>query len=95
MSEVASAINHIGLTRLANRLGFRPSAVQKWRDAGRLPYTELSGLTNYAKTIEELSDGKYRADKLIAVTRAKWRAKPPKKRGGSTGHRRVESRANA
>jgi hypothetical protein len=82
MADVtASAIDHIGLTRLANRFGYRPSAVQKWRDQGRLPQSELAGLTQYAEAIEELSDGKYTAVQLIAETRLKWTANPPKKSG--------------
>lgn len=81
MSTVATAIDHIGLTNLANRLGYYPSAVQKWRDDERLPQTELSGLTNYASVIEELSLGRFKATKLIAETREKWTARPPRKTG--------------
>ena len=82
MSTVASAIDHIGLSRLAARFGFYPSAVQKWRDEKRLPQTELSGLTNYAKAIEELSEGQYKAKDLIAETRAAWKERITRVRPG-------------
>jgi hypothetical protein len=72
MSTVASAIDHIGLSRLAREFGYRPSAVQKWRDESRLPRSELAGLTHYASTIEELSAGKYLAIDMLAETRAAW-----------------------
>lgn len=74
-NAVTSAIEHIGLTPVARRFGYRPSAVQKWRDDGRLPKTDLAGLTNYAEVIEELCDGKYTAKELIDATRAAWLTK--------------------
>lgn len=79
-STVASAIDHIGLTKVGNRFGIRPSAVQKWRDNRRLPQTDLAGLTSYAEGIEELSAGKYSAEKLLAETREAWE-KTPLRRG--------------
>lgn len=72
MSTVTSAIAHIGLTPIARRLGFRPSAVQKWRDQGRLPRTDLAGLTNYAEVIAELSDGTVTKQQLLRDTRKAW-----------------------
>lgn len=87
MSTVTSAIELIGLTPLAKRAGLYPSAVQKWRDQGRLPRTELMGLTHYAGYIEELSQGKYRAADLIAETRAAWQRRAAK---GIRAGRRVD-----
>ena len=78
-STVASAIDHIGLTKVGNRFGIRPSAVQKWRDNRRLPQTDLSGLTKYAAGIEELSEGKYLALKLLEETREAWERSPPRR----------------
>lgn len=72
MSTVTSAISHIGLTPIANRYGIWPSGVQKWRDLGALPQTELSGLTDYASGIAELSEGKYTKDELLRDTRHYW-----------------------
>lgn len=74
-NSVTSAIKHIGLTPIAKRLGFFPSAIQKWRDDGRLPQSELSGLTNYADVIAELSDGRYSSQQLMDATRAAWVSK--------------------
>lgn len=87
MNYVASAIEHIGLTNLANRFGFYASAVQKWRDKGALPMTELSSLTNYAEIIEEMTGGTYKAKKLIDETRRFWIANPPR------GRKRAELKA--
>jgi hypothetical protein len=75
-NTVASAIDHIGLTKVGNRFGIRPSAAQKWRDNGRLPQSDLSGLTKYAAGIEELSEGKFTAERLLAETREAWERMP-------------------
>lgn len=55
MSRVTSAIEHIGTTKIARRVKLRPSAVQKWRDQGRLPRTDLIGHTHYARQIAALA----------------------------------------
>lgn len=73
---VASAIDHIGLTKLGNRFDVWPSAVQKWRDLGCLPESDLSGRTEYAKGIEEESGGKYTAEQLLEATREAWALRP-------------------
>lgn len=75
-NTVSSAIDHIGLTKVGNRFGIRPSAAQKWRDNGRLPQSDLSGLTEYAIGLEELSGGKFTAEKLLAETRQAWERMP-------------------
>jgi hypothetical protein len=46
--------------------------VHKWKHQGRLPRTELAGLTDYARALEELSGGKFLAIDLIAETRVAW-----------------------
>lgn len=74
-NPVTSAIEHIGLSALARKVGFFPSAVQKWRDDGRLPQSELAGLTNYAEVIAELSDGRFSAHQLREATREAWVSK--------------------
>lgn len=71
-NPVTSAIEHIGLSRLGRRLKYRPSAVQRWRDDGRLPQTDLAGLTNYAEIIAEMCDGKWTAEQLLDATREAW-----------------------
>lgn len=78
MSLVTSAIDHIGLKPIADRYGFRLSAVHKWKKQGRLPRTELAGLTQYAEGIEKLSAGKYSAADLLAETRAAWQRRTAK-----------------
>jgi hypothetical protein len=78
MSIVTSAIKRIGLSPIAKRLGYRPSAVQRWQDDGRLPKTDLAGLTNYAQVIAELSEGTEQPvtkEQLLRDTRTAWEAK--------------------
>lgn len=84
MSTVTSAIKLIGLSPIARLFGYRPSAVQKWRDDGRLPQSDLAGLTFYAAAIAALSsktETPVTADELLADTRAAWQAKPSIKSG--------------
>lgn len=79
-NPVTSAIEHIGLSAIAKRFGFYPSAVQSWRDDGRLPQSELAGLTNYADVIAEMSNGRWTADQLLDATREAWVRHQSKKR---------------
>lgn len=75
MNTVKSSIELIGLTKVARRIGCYPSAVQRWRDNGRLPQTELAGLTNYAAVIAEMSGdaGKpVTVQQLLDDTRSEW-----------------------
>ncbi|MGZ8954486.1 MAG: hypothetical protein ACXW0Q_07390 [Methylovulum sp.] len=39
-------------------------AVMKWRDKGRPPRTEYTGETNYAKLIEDATDGQVKSEDL-------------------------------
>lgn len=78
MSSVTSAIRLIGLTPIAKRFDCWPSAIQKWRDKGRLPKSELAGLTNYAEGIEELSQATAEPvtkEQLLRDTRTAWELK--------------------
>lgn len=93
MSLVTSAINHIGLKPIAEKYGFRLSAVHKWKDQGRLPRSDLAGLTTYAQGLEELSDGKFRATDLLAETRAAWQRRTAKAIQAKR-NRRPEARAS-
>jgi len=84
MSTVTTAIELIGLSKLAREFDYYPSAVQKWRDDGRLPRTDLAGLTRYAHVIAELSQQTSRpvtVEQLLEDTRAAWKARPAGKPG--------------
>lgn len=48
-----------------------PWAVNKWLRAGRLPRTEYTGETSYAKAFEIAVDGKVTAAALLELGRAK------------------------
>lgn len=77
MNTVTRSIELIGTTKVAQRVNLYPSAVQKWRDQGRLPRTELAGLTQYAREISLLSIETGEAvtvDQLLADTRSAWEA---------------------
>lgn len=78
MNTVTSSIELIGTTKVAQRVNLYPSAVQKWRDQGRLPRTELAGLTQYAREISLLSidaGSPVSVDQLLADTRTAWEAR--------------------
>ena len=77
MNTVTRSIELIGTTKVAQRVDLYPSAVQKWRDLGRLPRTELAGLTQYAREISLLSietGEPVTVDQLLADTRTAWEA---------------------
>jgi len=71
-----TAIGQLGLTRLARELEVTHQAVRKWEKAGRMPRTEWTGETNYARRIQKLTGG--------AVSRAQllkpWPAVPEEAR---------------
>jgi hypothetical protein len=57
LPPITRAIKIIGLTKLALELGVSYQAIRKWEAAGRLPRTEWTGETAYAKKIEAASKG--------------------------------------
>lgn len=78
------AVKAIGVRTVAKGTGVTRGAVYKWLDEGRLPQTELLGLTAYAVEIEKLSQSTktpVSASELIACSREAWLQKPPIKRG--------------
>lgn len=94
MSTVKTAISLIGLSAIARRFGYRPSAIQKWRDDGRLPRSDLAGLTFYARGIAELSaktEKPVTAEQLLTDTRLAWEAHTEAQ--SKAKRRRIEARA--
>lgn len=79
-NAVSTAIAHIGLKPVADAAGLWPSAISKWKQQGRLPRSELAGLTNYALMIETLSGGAFKREDLLACTRAAWSYTKPGRR---------------
>jgi len=56
---------------IAIACGVKKPAVSQWLKRGRLPYSELTGATNYAEIIAGLSGGKLtRADLLPPVEKS-------------------------
>lgn len=48
---ITKAIEVVGLGKLAGVCGVTYQAIRKWERAGRLPRTEWTGETNYARKI--------------------------------------------
>lgn len=57
MSFINLAIKSVGVAEVAKACGISPRAVYKWLNKGSLPKTEFYGGTQYAMTIEKLSQG--------------------------------------
>ena len=60
------AIEAVGLSPLAQGLKVTYQAVRKWQKAGRLPRTEWTGETQYATTIESLTNRRVTRCELLA-----------------------------
>lgn len=54
---------------VAEACGVSPRAVYKWLKTGRLPRTDYTGETSYAKTISDLSGGTVEANWLLNKTK--------------------------
>lgn len=52
---LTKAIEVVGLSELARGLGVTYQAIRKWEAAGRLPRTEWTGETDYARRIVQMS----------------------------------------
>lgn len=57
---------------IARQCGVNYKSVIKWEQAGRLPKTELLGITKYAPKIAALCGDDLTADDLIEWTAAGW-----------------------
>ncbi|MDC9607245.1 helix-turn-helix transcriptional regulator [Xenorhabdus griffiniae] len=71
MRSLEESIKNIGITEVARACGVSERAVYKWLKNGFLPKTEFFGKTNYAETIQQISDGKYQANDLLDISRKK------------------------
>jgi len=71
MHHLDEPIKSIGIPEVARACGVSERAVYKWLKNGFLPKTEFFGKTQYAETIERISDGKYQATELLDLSRRK------------------------
>ncbi|MBD2822923.1 DNA-binding protein [Xenorhabdus sp. 42] len=71
MRSLREPIKSIGITKVARACGISERAVYKWLKNGFLPKTEFFGKTNYAETIQKISDGKYQAEELLNISKKK------------------------
>jgi hypothetical protein len=71
MNSLKEAINLIegGVPKAADVCGVSVRAVYKWLDRNRLPRTEYTGETNYAKKLEAASNGAVSAKILLDFTK--------------------------
>lgn len=65
---IEDAIGIVGLQPLAEALGVSYQALRKWQRAGRMPRTEWTGETQYASTIERITQGQVTVSRLMG----KW-----------------------
>lgn len=72
MNPIDEAIEIVGWDPLAKALSVTKQAVRKWRNSERLPRTELTGETSYARTIQDATGGKVSAEALLEWTRLGW-----------------------
>lgn len=71
MNSLKEAINLIegGVPKAADICGVSVRAVYKWLDRNRLPRTEYTGETSYAKKLEAASNGAVSAKNLLNLTK--------------------------
>ncbi|MDR6295003.1 helix-turn-helix domain-containing protein [Pantoea dispersa] len=69
MSVINLAIKSLGVAEVAKACGISPRAVYKWLKKGSLPKTEFYGRTQYAMTIEKLSQGQFDSEKILEESR--------------------------
>lgn len=69
METLETAIKDVGVYKVAKACKISERAVYKWLKNGFLPKTEFFGKTQYAHTIEAISEGKYSADDLLDISK--------------------------
>lgn len=62
---IAKVIERAGLSETAKALEVTYQAIRKWEAAGRLPRTEWTGETQYAKKLAALAGGDVTVDELL------------------------------
>lgn len=81
---ISKAIKIVGLSKLAAACGIRYQSLQKWEAKGRLPRTDWTGETDYARRIEEATKGAVTRDELLNFKRSE-------EPGGAKPHRDTEA----
>jgi DNA-binding transcriptional regulator YdaS (Cro superfamily) len=64
-TPLETAVEIVGLGKLAVACGIRYQSLSRWIQWKRLPYTELSGETRYAERIELATSGQVSAETLL------------------------------
>lgn len=66
---ISKAIELTGLRPLAKMCGVTPQALYKWEAKGRVPRTDWTGETDYARCIETATKGQITRDQLLNLNR--------------------------
>ncbi|MEE8428308.1 MAG: regulator [Gammaproteobacteria bacterium] len=67
-ASLTKAFDLVGKTPLAKLLGISYQAMNLWQLKEKLPRTEYSGETAYAKAIQDATDGKVTVEDLLGST---------------------------
>lgn len=70
-TPLSRAIGKVGLMPLSKALNLTYQALRRWEKQGRLPRTEWTGETDYARQIEQLTAGEVSRDELLDWGRRK------------------------
>lgn len=68
ITPLRTAIQTVGLLKLAKGCGVSYQAIHKWEKVRRMPRTEWTGETTYSERIEGLTGGVVTREQLLA----KW-----------------------
>lgn len=66
---ISKAIDLTGLTNLAKACGVTYQSVKRWEAKGRVPRTDWTGETDYARCIETATKGQITRDQLLNLKR--------------------------
>ena len=66
---ISKAIEIVGICKLANACGVRYQSIYKWEAKGRVPRTDWTGETDYARCIETATKGQITRDQLLNLKR--------------------------
>lgn len=66
---ISKAISLTSLTKLAKACGVTYQSVKRWEMKGRVPRTDWTGETDYARCIETATKGQITRDQLLNLKR--------------------------
>jgi len=79
MNLLKNLINQNGVCTVSKMVGVSHTSIRKWYQRGRLPRTDITGETQYAKLIEKATDGAVRAQDLLDESLKEYKKKRKRK----------------